>query len=69
MLKENIRRLKGNIQRGFQGDSRFFQPSGQRRAARASPCRPVCEKKLYEKHLLFTNLTIQTNCEGFMVEM
>ena len=26
MLKENIRRLKGNIQRGFQGDSRFFQP-------------------------------------------
>ena len=69
MLKENIRRLKGNIQRGFQRDSRFFQRMGQRSGRQGLPCRPVCEKKLYEKHLLFTNLTIQTNCEGFMVEM
>ncbi|EDP19093.1 hypothetical protein CLOBOL_00529 [Enterocloster bolteae ATCC BAA-613] len=47
----------------------FFSPSGQRSGRQGFPCRPVCEKKLYEKHLLFTNLTIQTNCEGFMVEM
>lgn len=26
MLNGNIQRLKGNMQRGFQGDSRFFQP-------------------------------------------
>lgn len=42
----------------------------KRRSGRQdSSCRPVCEKKLYEKHLLFTSLTIQMNCEGFMVEM
>ena len=38
MLKENIRRLKGNIQRGFQGDSRFFQPL---RAEEWPPGRPL----------------------------
>ena len=69
MLNGNIQRPKGNMQRGFQGDSRFFQRMGQRSGRQGLPCRPVCEKKLYEKHLLFTNLTIQTNCEGFMVEM
>lgn len=61
--------LKSNIQRGFHRDSRFFGTQGQRSGRQGCPCRPVCEKKLYEKHLLFTSITIQTNCEGFMVEM
>ncbi len=62
--------LKGNMAARIPvGFALYPCMRGQRSGRQGLPCRPVCEKKLYEKHLLFTELTIQMKCEGFMVEM